>query len=138
MSNDPSKQAFPGGAARSSQAGEYANRRKAPRFPFIAEVEVTDNNSGAKLSARVSEIGLHGCYVDTLNPFPEGSLVHIHIHKDDGVFQAPAKVMYVHAGLGMGICFQDSAPDHLATLKKWITQLEQGPIDGAAGQSFNG
>lgn len=122
MSNDPSKPAFPSGG--SSAAGGYPNRRCTPRFPFIAEVEVTDSSSGAKLSARVSEIGLRGCYVDSLNPFPEGSLVHIRIHKDDGVFETPAKVIYIHPGLGMGICFQDSAPEQLPTLKKWITKLE--------------
>jgi hypothetical protein len=125
MPDDPSnKQGSDSDAARSPTVGEHANRRRAPRFLFIAEVEVTDSNSGAKLSARVSEIGLGGCYVDTLNPFPEGSLVTIHILKDDGVFQAPAKVIYIHPGLGMGICFQGPTPEQAGTLRKWIAKLE--------------
>lgn len=50
-------------------------RRKVPRYPFIASAEETDLNSGARVSARVSELSLRGCYLDTLNPFPMGSRI---------------------------------------------------------------
>jgi hypothetical protein len=49
------------------------------RGPLVASAEVTELRSGALLSARTSELGLGGCYVDALNPFPEGTLVGLQI-----------------------------------------------------------
>jgi len=50
-----------------------SERREAPRRPFTASAEETDLASGARLSARVFELSLKGCYLDTLNPFPKGT-----------------------------------------------------------------
>src|SRR5438876_7955085 len=41
-----------------------SERREAPLHPFIASAEETDLASGARLSARVSELSLKGCYLD--------------------------------------------------------------------------
>jgi PilZ domain-containing protein len=45
-------------------------RRRSPRFPFIAAAEVHEESNGWQLSARVSDISATGCYVDTINPLP--------------------------------------------------------------------
>ena len=44
-------------------------RRQFPRFPFNADVEVVEPQSGAKITGRVSDLSLSGCWVDTLSPF---------------------------------------------------------------------
>jgi hypothetical protein len=56
-----------GAALMGSQNSE---RREVPRYPFVASAEQIDVNTGTQLSARVSELSLKGCYLDTLNPFP--------------------------------------------------------------------
>jgi hypothetical protein len=60
---------------RERSEGQAAVRRSLRRCPLLASAEVTDLGSGALLLARTSELGLGGCYVDALNPFPEGTLV---------------------------------------------------------------
>jgi hypothetical protein len=84
---------------------------------------VTEPRSGALLSARTSEIGLGGCYVDTLNPFPEGTLVELRILRDQGVVEAKAKVVYCHPRFGMGLAFTEMKPDQRSLLEEWLAEI---------------
>ncbi len=66
----------------SSASGEEtleADRRGAQRHPFSADAEVTELRSGLKLSARVSDLSLKGCYIDTLNPYAAGTAVSLRL-----------------------------------------------------------
>jgi hypothetical protein len=100
-----------------------ARRRAVRRCQLVASAEVTERDSQTQLSARVSEIGLGGCYVDTLSPFPDGTLVHIRIIRDGGAFECEAKVVYVHESFGMGIAFTNIAVDQRRLLENWIAGL---------------
>lgn len=95
------------------------------RCPLVASAEVTELGSGssAKLSARTSEIGLGGCYIDTLNPFPESTHVHLRILRDGGVFETNAKVVYNDTRYGMGLAFAETTAEHRAVLENWLTEL---------------
>src|SRR5207244_11500280 len=75
-------------------------RREAPLHPFIASAEETDLASGARLSARVSELSLKGCYLDTLNPFPKGTRIRLVIFYGGETFTALATVIYPPAQHG--------------------------------------
>lgn len=79
--------------------------------------------SGTRLSARTSELGLGGCYVDTLNPFPTGTLVQLRILRDQGVFETKANVVYGDPRFGMGLAFTGIAPDQRSLLEAWLTEL---------------
>ncbi len=102
-----------------------AKRRSVRRCPLVASAEVTElgSGSGAKLSARISELGLGGCYIDTLNPFPEGTVVQLRILRDDGVFEAKAKVVYTDRRFGMGLAFIEMTPNQRSILENWLTEL---------------
>jgi len=54
-------------------------RRRAQRHPFIASAEVEDLAVGSRLPTRISDISAGGCYVDTVNPFPDGTGVRVKI-----------------------------------------------------------
>jgi hypothetical protein len=58
---------------------QATKQRSVRRCPLVASADVTEPLSGTRLSARTSEIGLGGCYVDALNPLPEGTLVGLRI-----------------------------------------------------------
>jgi hypothetical protein len=120
MPDDAFKSSSAGAAAPAGQTVNYAVRRSVPRFPFIADAEVTDLASGTRLSTRISELSLKGCYVDTLNAFPEGSEVRFRILTDKGVFDTGGKVIYVHPGIGMGIGFTDTTADQCTLLTGWL------------------
>ena len=97
--------------------------RAVQRCAFVASAEVTDVSSGAQLSARTSELGIGGCYIDALNPFPEGTRVQLRILRDQGVFEAKAKVVYCHPNSGMGLAFEEITPDQRSLLETWLAEL---------------
>ena len=80
-----------------------ADRRQSPRYALILVAEVTEIVSGAVLNARSSDVSRTGCYIDTLSPLPPQTRIKIQLRSGDDVFETQARVVYVSAGLGMGI-----------------------------------
>src|SRR5260370_13918153 len=91
-------------------------RREAPRHPFVASAEETDLASGARVSARVSELSLKGCYLDTLNPFPKATQINLVIFHGGATFTPPPTLIYPQPNIGMGGEFSSVEPEHLASL----------------------
>jgi PilZ domain len=100
-----------------------SERRAVPRHPFIASAEETDLASGARLSARVSELSLKGCYLDTLNPLPEGTPIRLVISHGGATFTALATVVYPQSNMGMGVEFSAVEPKQLEVLLNWLKEL---------------
>jgi len=98
-----------------------ADRRIAPRYPVTLVAEIRDPNGEKKFNARTSDLSRTGCYVDTLTPLPQGSVIRIKLTRRDESFEAAGKVMYVSQGLGMGIQFEDPLPPkQAAVLDIWL------------------
>jgi hypothetical protein len=135
----------PGHAARSAvgtvrpsiSLGAVAERRITIRQPFSSEALVADSDANIRLLARCTDLSLEGCYVDTLNPFPTGTIAHVELRTADRVFEAVARVNSSHMGMGMGLCFQDMTPDQTSVLMNWLNKEPGGrmwvtnPLDGA-------
>ena len=102
---------------------QSGKQRSVRRCPFVATAEVTEMCSGTQLSARTSELGLGGCYVDSLNPFPTATVVQLRIHRDQGIFETNAKVVYCDAGFGMGLAFTEMPSDQKSRLEAWLAEL---------------
>jgi hypothetical protein len=126
----------PAYAARSA-AGTVAERRITPRQPFSSEALVADSDANIRLRGRCTDLSPEGCYVDTLNPFPTGTIARVELRKADRVFEAVARVNSSHMGMGMGLCFQDLTPDQISVLMNWLNKEPGGrkwaanPFDGA-------
>src|SRR5580658_1083960 len=88
-------------------------RRTAPRYPFTASTEAIETRSGARILGRTADLGRGGCYVDTISPFPVGTIVTIRINRLNQSFQAEGKVVFSQTGMGMGVAFTTSEPDQL-------------------------
>ncbi len=54
-----------------------SERRHAPRYPFIAEAVVTEISSDTKLIAKTGDLSIGGCFLDMLNPTPQGTQVRV-------------------------------------------------------------
>lgn len=104
-------------------SSEMTEKRSAPRFPLILAAEVTELPSNTKLVARTSDISRSGCYVDTLNPSPVGTPVHIRLTQEDASFECDGRVVYISPGLGMGIAFDSASfAGQAAVLDKWLSE----------------
>ena len=113
------------GPRRLSAAGpEKAERRSVRRYAFCAAVEITDLGSGDRRSARTSDLSLDGCHIDTLQPFPRGTLVHLRVLCLNGVFETRGRVVSSHAGFWMGIGFDEMTPDQRSVLESLLVELD--------------
>ncbi len=102
-----------------------ADRRTHPRYEFIAAVEVVAAESGARIETRVRDLSQQGCYVDTNNPLPLGTVTDVRITKSAQLFEAGARVVYSRASKGMGLVFTTIEPEHLQTLGTWLTESRE-------------
>jgi len=106
-----------------------ADRRGAARYALIVLAEVTELSSGTKLNARTSDMSRTGCYIDTLQPFPKGSSVHVLFAYRGETVQMNATVAYVNANLGMGVHFKEAiSEDQWAVLDRWLQRATHLPV----------
>ncbi len=92
-------------------------RRRSPRFQCSGSVELQPQDGSAHRWGALTDISLHGCYVEMPTTFPTDTLVLLTVEL--GIrfsFQAQVRVSY--PSLGMGMCFTEIRPEQQ-------TQLEQ-------------
>ena len=97
-------------------------RRRTPRYIFIASAELYEQQSDVRVASRVSELSLHGCYLDMMNPFPPGTLILLKIVSGDLTFQSKARVIYATQNMGAGVAFLDVDPKYEYILQRWMEQ----------------
>ena len=96
-------------------------RRSALRFAFVAEAEVAPENAPkATISARVTQIGLYGCYLETPSPFAAQTPVIVKIFVPGAYFESKATVIHVQAAAGMGLSFREMKPNFRIILRAWV------------------
>jgi hypothetical protein len=111
------------GTPQNDPGAAYANQRSVPRFGLIAQTDVVEPVSGLRISGRMSEVSLKGCYVDVLNTLPTQTEIEIQISRDRGTFTSPGKIIYTQEGLGMGIGFLNTPADQMKVLDSWLAEL---------------
>ncbi len=102
-----------------------ADRRTHPRYEFTAAVEVVAAESGARMETRVRDLSQQGCYVDTNDALPLGTVTDVRIVKGAQLFEAPARVVYSRASKGMGLVFTAIEPEQLQTLETWLAESRE-------------
>jgi len=98
-------------------------KRRTPRYIFIASAELYEEQADVRVASRVSELSLHGCYLDMMNPFPVGTVVLLKIFAGDLTFQARAKFIYATANMGAGVAFLEVEPKYDYILRRWLDEL---------------
>jgi hypothetical protein len=102
-------------------------RRRTPRYAFIASAELLEPRTEVRIATRVSELSIHGCYMDMLNPFPVDTPVLVKISAGSAEFQTKARVIYAHPNFGAGVVFLNPEPQYVDVLKGWISEAEKDP-----------
>jgi len=98
-------------------------RRRNLRFPFTASVEVIEAKSGARITGRTSDLGLGGCYVDVMTPFPIGAEAQAKIIRGTETFEAKVKVVFSQVGMGMGLAFVSAQPSQYRLFQRWMLEI---------------
>ena len=101
------------------------DRRYAIRFPFAADAEVLDLESGARSDGITSDISLGGCFVCTSKPLPVKSRVRVTLKRKDETVEALAMIRIVKPRIGMGLEFLDVESTSNSILSRWLEQLRR-------------
>jgi hypothetical protein len=107
-------------------------RRETRRYAFICPAELLDLGGNTRISARTADLSLHGCYIDTLNPFPVGTRVRLQLVKNDLREEFPAEVASCHMGSGMGLIFEQLTPEQKDTIVSWL-ESTSSPAEASFG-----
>jgi len=108
-----------------SQKVSLRDRRYAIRFPFAADAEVLDLESGARCEGVTSDISLGGCFVCTSKPLAVKSRARVTLGRKGESIQALALVRIVKPRIGMGLEFIDVEPTCIPTLNRWLELLRR-------------
>jgi c-di-GMP-binding flagellar brake protein YcgR len=110
--------------SQSSRTG-IRDRRYAIRFPFAADVEIVDMESGERVEGVTSDISLGGCFVCTSKPLPVRTRLRITLSRKGQIVEALAAVRILKPRIGIGIEFIDIEPPSHEVLARWIEQVRQ-------------
>jgi hypothetical protein len=103
----------------------YAEKRRTPRYSFIASAELIEERSDVRIASRVSELSRYGCYLDMMNPFPTDTLVLVKISAGEDYFQTRAKIIYSQPNMGAGVGFLDIPAEYVPVLERWLDTAER-------------
>ena len=82
----------------------FVDRRKHPRFKLNVPVEVHADGSETPIHFTTSDLSLGGCYIESMYPFPVGTLLDLKLQLAETVIIA-AQVVTADPQFGNGIQF---------------------------------
>ena len=97
-------------------------RRRASRYFFSAQAELFEPQTEIRVSSRVGDLSLHGCYLDMMNPFPADTVVTLKITAGKETFQSNSRIVYAVPNVGAGAAFVDMESKDRALLERWLGQ----------------
>jgi c-di-GMP-binding flagellar brake protein YcgR len=109
---------------QSPKAG-IRDRRYSIRYPFAADADLIDLESGTHSSGVTTDISLGGCFICSSKPLPLRTRARMTLSHKGKVVEGLAIVRIVKARVGMGIEFVDLTPADHETLTRWIEQLRR-------------
>lgn len=86
-----------------SSSMSATERRKVPRYGFVAVADLSDPEDGKLVSGRVTQISRSGCYVESPKTFPVGTSLKVIVFRDEHTFVAKASIIHIQEQMGMGI-----------------------------------
>jgi hypothetical protein len=100
-------------------AGEYAQQRRVPRYPFAAPAALLPE-TGSPVGGNIKELSLYGCFMDATSTLAPRTKVLVKIFMPGEYFEANATVAYTNPALGLGLVFRDVKPHFRSVLRKWL------------------
>ena len=94
-------------------------RRRVPRFQFIAPAELVNETSGAQIVAWLSDLGVRGCSLGITDRLPEGTPLQVKIENAKEFVEARATVVYSRPNHA-GVVFNEVKPASVPILNRWL------------------
>jgi PilZ domain len=101
------------------------DRRYSIRYPFAADVELLDLESGTRTTGVTSDISMGGIFVCTSKPMALNSRTRVVLTRKDQKVEALGVVRIVKPRIGMGVEFIDVESPHDIVLARWVELLRK-------------
>ena len=108
------------------QVGERRriDRRKHARYPVSGGgAEIRQQGVDSRIWARLTDISLGGCYLETMSPLPVLTYVNLGLILEEQHLNAKGQVVVAHPNFGMGIQFIDMSAADRKMLEGWLATL---------------
>jgi len=112
--------------AKGFSRANLRDRRYAIRFPFAADVQFINLETGDQAEGVTSDISLGGCFACTSKPMKAGARIRVTLMRKDGKFEALGMVRIVKPRVGMGVEFIDVDRASMGILERWLGDLRRG------------
>jgi hypothetical protein len=109
----------------SSRLVGVRDRRYTIRYPFAADVELIDMESGTQVEGVTSDLSLGGCFVCSSKQLPINARARMKLIRRNEVLEAFVVVRIVKPRVGMGIEFFDLEQPNNQLLASWIEMLRR-------------
>jgi hypothetical protein len=105
-----------------TQSWTGPDRRAHPRYTCRGQVKMLPEGSNVWLTGGLSEIGLGGCYVETMSPLPCDSQIQLELTVGELVVRTKGQVKLSSQGMGMGIAFAGITADSQQILQQLVAR----------------
>jgi PilZ domain len=101
------------------------DRRYSIRYPFAADAELLDLETGMTVNGVASDLSIAGAFICSSKTIKVGCRVRATLTRKDQVVEALAVIRVFKPRIGMGIEFLDVEAPFDQTLFRWIEQLRR-------------
>ena len=101
------------------------DRRYTIRYPFAADAELIDMESGKQVTGVTSDISLGGCFICTSKSLPVNTRARLQLSRKGQTLDILVVVRIIKPRIGLGIEFFDLDAANTDTLNAWIDSLRR-------------
>lgn len=109
--------------ATASNPPATVDRRRSPRFTCAGSAEFRAEGSDVRMWGTLTDVSLHGCYVEMNATFPAGTQVNLALEALGIRVRVQGSVRVSYPFLGMGICFTEIEPGQRQQLEQLLAAL---------------
>jgi hypothetical protein len=108
-----------------SRLNGVRDRRYTIRYPFAADAELIDMETGKQVTGVTSDISLGGCFVCTSKTLPVNTRARMRLSRKGQVLDTLVVVRIVKPRIGLGIEFFDLEAPNDRVLSTWIESMRK-------------
>jgi hypothetical protein len=108
-----------------SRVSGVRDRRYTIRYPFAADAELIEMETGKRVTGVTSDVSLGGCFICTSKSLPSNSRARLRLTRKNEVLDTLVIVRIVKPRIGLGVEFFDLEPPNDRVLANWIESLQR-------------
>ena len=106
-----------------SASRTFIERRKTPRLRCSGSLELRAEGTDVRIWGTLTDVGLHGCYVEMNTTFPIGTKVDLVLKSMSIRVETAGIIRATYPFLGMGMSFANTKPEQQQHLQQLLSAL---------------